>query len=80
MDDNTENPEGGERKNEGEGNKTADRHYRERVREHVERDDPEKLAREAARDLEREPEKYAEAERVGKSHIAEESPNDKDLI
>ncbi len=67
-------------KNEGEGNKSADRHYRQGVREHIEHDDPEKEAREAARDLDEDPEKYAEAERIGKSRIAEESPNDKDLI
>jgi len=67
-------------KNEGEGNKTADRHYREHVREHIEHDDPAKEAREAARDLDEDPDSYEEAERIGKSRIAEESPNDKDLI
>jgi hypothetical protein len=77
MDDNKKNA--GEM-NEGEGNKTTDRHYREGVREHIDKGDVDKSAREAARDIDEDPEGYAEAERIGKSRIAEESPNDKDLI
>ena len=41
-----------EMKNEGEGNRTADRQYREGVRRHVESGAPEQAAEEAKRALE----------------------------
>jgi len=41
-------------KNEGEGNKTADRHYREGVRRHVESGASEPAAKEAERELDKE--------------------------
>ena len=66
--------------NEGEGNKSADQAYRRNVDEFLEHEDPSKLAREAAQDLERDPESYAEAERKGKERIAEEYEADKELI
>lgn len=39
-------------KNEGEGNKTADRHYREGVRQHIESGKSEPAAKEAKRAVE----------------------------
>lgn len=59
--------------NEGEGNKTADRAYREHLGEFMDQNDVERLAREAAQDVERDP-GLAEAEAEGKRHIAEEDP------
>jgi hypothetical protein len=66
--------------NEGEGSKSADQAYRRDIEEFLEEEDPARLAREAAQDLDRHPERYRDAERIGKSRIAEEDPNDKDLI
>jgi hypothetical protein len=66
--------------NEGEGSKSADRNYRRGVEEFLEEEDPSQLAREAARDVERDPDTYEAAEREGKARIAEEDENDKDLI
>ncbi|HEX2572674.1 MAG TPA: hypothetical protein VH877_24205 [Polyangia bacterium] len=60
--------------NEGEGNRTADRAYREGLRRFAEEHDPEALAREAQRDVEADEEGYREAEAAGKAHIAEEDP------
>ena len=55
-------------KNEGEGNKTADRHYREGVREHVESGASEAAAEEAERALEGpEADELREAEEEGKA-------------
>jgi hypothetical protein len=66
--------------NEGEGNKSADERYRRNVDEFLDKEDPSKLARQAASDIEKNPGEYEEAERVGKSRIAEEDEHDKDLI
>ena len=55
-------------KNEGEGNKTADRHYREGVKEHVQSGASEAAAEEAERALEGdEARELREAEEKGKS-------------
>lgn len=56
-------------KNEGEGNKTADRAYREGATRHAKSGRSEDKAREAEEALEREDEseELAEAERAGKS-------------
>jgi hypothetical protein len=57
-----------EQKNEGEGNRTADRQYREGVRRHVESGAPEAAAAEAERALEgAEAEELREAEEKGKA-------------
>ena len=61
-------------KNEGEGNKTADKNYREHIREFEEQHDVESLGRSARQDIEREPEGYRAAENEGKKHAAEEDP------
>ncbi len=66
--------------NEGEGSKTADRRYREGVEKFVEREDTEKLAREAERDVEHDAERYKRAEEEGKRRIAEDDPEDAKLI
>ena len=58
----------------GEGNRSADRRYRAGLAEFQKRDDPEKRAREALADLERDPEAYRKAEEEGKRHLAEEDP------
>ncbi len=67
-------------KNEGEGNRTADRKYRDDVEEFIEHEDPEERAREAERDIERDPGKYEDAEEEGKRPSAGEAERDKDLI
>ena len=66
--------------NEGEGSKTADRNYREGVKTFLENEDPEKLARDAERDVESDEASYRKAEQEGKRRIAEEDPEDKNLI
>jgi hypothetical protein len=58
--------------NEGEGSKSADRQYREHIREFEEQHDVESLGRSAKQDIERDPEGYRAAEEEGKKHIAEE--------
>ena len=67
-------------KNEGEGNKSADQAYRRNVDEFIREEDPSELARQAQADIERDPGTYEQAEREGKSRIAEEDEADKDLI
>lgn len=59
-------------KEHGEGNKEADRHYREGVKKTLEEKDVEKLAREAAEELDNDGDDLRAAEAEGKSHIAEE--------
>jgi hypothetical protein len=55
-------------KNEGEGNKTADRHYREGVRRHVESGASEPAAKEAERALDSEAgEELRQAEDTGRA-------------
>jgi hypothetical protein len=73
-----ESVEGGE--NEGEGSKSADRAYRRDVDEFLRENDPSKLARQAASDIERDPETYEEAEKEGKRRSAGDDPADEDLI
>ena len=48
----TESPKNDQSKNEGEGNRTADRHYREGVKQHVQSGASEPAADEAERALE----------------------------
>lgn len=59
---------------EGEGNKTADRKYREGLEEFQKTHDVERLAEEARQDVERNPEEFEEARRESLEHIAEEDP------
>jgi hypothetical protein len=66
--------------NEGEGSKSADRSYRRNVDEFLQENDPSKLAREAASDIERDPESYERAVEEGKRRSAGENPADKDVI
>ena len=66
--------------NEGEGSKSADRAYRKDVDEFLQENNPSKLARKAADDIERDPEKYKKAEEEGKRRSAGDNPADKDLI
>ena len=61
-------------RNEGEGNRTADRAYREGLRRFAEEQDPEELARKAQQEVEADEEGYREAEAAGKARIAEEDP------
>jgi hypothetical protein len=70
----------GENENEGEGSKSADRAYRRDVREFLDENDPAKLGRKAAEDIEKDPEAYKKAEREGKERSAGDLPSDKDLI
>jgi hypothetical protein len=69
-----------ENANEGEGSKSADQNYRRDVDEFLENEDPSKLARQAQADVERDRDRYDEAERQGKARSAGDSPADKDLI
>ncbi|MCA1665642.1 MAG: hypothetical protein LC659_15470, partial [Myxococcales bacterium] len=66
--------------NEGEGSKTAARDYERDVDKFLEDNDPSKLARSAAADIERDPAKYESAEREGKSRSAGDLDTDKDAI
>ncbi len=66
--------------NEGEGSKSADRAYRNDVDEFLKENDPSKLARNAAADIERDPDAYKEAEQEGKRRSAGDNPHDKDII
>ncbi len=66
--------------NEGEGSKSADRAYRRDVDEFLAENDPSKLARNAERDLERDPGTYEAAEQEGKRRSAGDLERDKDLI
>ncbi len=66
--------------NEGEGSKSADAAYRRDVDEFLEENDPAKLARNAAADVERDPGTYEAAEREGKSRSAGDIDSDKDVI
>jgi Fe2+ or Zn2+ uptake regulation protein len=61
---------------EGEGSRTADRHYREGVRETVRRGHVEEDAEKARRDVEASPDEYRRAEDEGKSRSAGEAPRD----
>ena len=69
-----------EGENEGEGSKSADRNYRNDVDDFLKNEDPSKLARQAASDIERDPGKYAEAEQEGKRRSAGDDDADQDLI
>ena len=69
-----------EQENEGEGSKSADAAYRRDVDEFLEENDPAKLARNAASDIERDPGSYEAAEREGKSRSAGDIETDKDVI
>ena len=66
--------------NEGEGSKSADAAYRRDVDEFLDENDPAKLARNAASDIERDPGSYEAAEREGKSRSAGDIETDKDVI
>ena len=64
----TDSPRNDQTKNEGEGNRSADRRYREGVRKHVESGAPEAAAEEAERALEsNEGAELRDAEEEGKS-------------
>jgi hypothetical protein len=81
MDDKKKNPPVDiEGENEGEGSKSADRNYRNDVDDFLKNEDPSKLARQAQADIERDPAKYADAEKEGKSRSAGDVKADKDLI
>ena len=65
-----------QRRNEGEGNRTAAREYNEAQRRFVKSGQVDEKAREAKRDLERDSirEELEHAETVGRSHAAKEDP------
>ncbi len=65
-------------KNEGEGNRTADREYREGVEEHLKRGHVEEEAERAARDVDEHPDELRKAEEEGKKRSAGELPSDLD--
>jgi hypothetical protein len=69
-----QNPKQAPQPNEGEGNKSADKQYRQGVREFEEQHDTESLGRSAKRDIEREPGGYQAAENEGRRRMAEEDP------
>jgi len=62
----------------GEGDKASDREYREDLGKFLDREDPTRLAREAARQLDEEERSgnrtLRDAEKAGKSKAAEEDP------
>ena len=63
-------PEG----NQGEGNKEADRHYREKTKEFVDSGRVDEAARRAKPQSEQEAEELRRAEAEGRSHAKEEDP------
>ena len=56
--------------NEGEGNKSADKAYREAASEFAKTHDTEGEARAAEKEIEQDPAAYAAAEKAGKAHSA----------
>jgi hypothetical protein len=62
--------------NEGEGSRSADRHYREGVQETLKKGHVGEDAERAARDVEKDPAPYRNAEEEGKRHSAGEAPGD----
>ena len=65
---------------EGEGSYSADRKYREEVERFKKEQDVEKLGKQAEQDVDKDPEGYRKAEQEGKRRIAEEDPEDKNII
>jgi hypothetical protein len=63
-------------RNEGEGNRTADRNYRAGVKETLERRDVEKETEAARREVESNPEAFKRAEETGRAMSAGEAPGD----
>jgi hypothetical protein len=61
---------------EGEGSRSADRHYREGVEKTVRRGHVDEDADRARRDVEADPEEYRRAEDEGKSRSRGEAPGD----
>ncbi|MFZ1415098.1 MAG: hypothetical protein WAS73_11060 [Defluviicoccus sp.] len=62
-------------RNEGEGNRTAARHYNEKTKEFIDREDVERRAEDAASALDSaEGEELRRAEEAGKAKIREEDP------
>jgi hypothetical protein len=59
---------------EGEGSRSADRHYREATERFVESGRVEEAAEEAKRAVNEDPGPLEEAERIGRSRMAEEDP------
>ncbi|BDG05439.1 hypothetical protein [Anaeromyxobacter oryzae] len=62
--------------NEGEGNRSADRRYREGVAEHLRKGKVEQEAEDARRDVEANPDEFRRAEEEGKRHSAGDLPDD----
>ncbi len=67
---------GPETENEGEGSRSADREYREGIREHLEKGHVQDEAEKARKDVESSPDEYRKAEEEGKSHSAGELEGD----
>ena len=65
-------------KNEGEGNKTADKQYREAASDFAKRTDTLQAGLEAERDVEKNKPEFEKAEKAGRSHSAGDLPQDLD--
>ncbi len=63
-----------QQRNEGEGNKTAARHYNEKTEKFAKSDQVDEKAREAARAVESDGGALKRAEQAGKSHAKGEDP------
>lgn len=61
-------------KNQGEGNKSADRHYREKTQDFVEKTDVEQKAKEAAKKVKSPDQPLSAAEKAGRERAAEFDP------
>ncbi len=68
------NKQGGQ--NEGEGNKTADKQYREQASEFARRTDTLQSGLQAEREVESRKGEFEKAEQAGKSHSAGDLPKD----
>jgi hypothetical protein len=65
-------------KNEGEGNKTADKKYREAATDFAKRTDTLQSGLEAEREVESRKSEFEEAEKAGRSHSSGDLPRDLD--
>ena len=64
------------KRNEGEGNKTADKQYRDAATDFARRTDTLQSGLEAEREVEKSKDEYAKAEKAGRAHSTGELPKD----
>ena len=65
-------------RNEGEGNKTADKHYREAATDFAKKNDTAQAGLNAGREVEKDRDEFERAEKEGRRHSAGDLPKDLD--